>query len=307
MYNAEFWKSTLKADAVPAYESLYQAFKNGEKTAAFPRFSSCSYMDVYMRVIFDHPELFYYGSTFEYRESQTMVEMALTYSFPFAKYKQLLLVAQMTLEREFGHLKSSKDNYEKALFVHDWLSKHVTYDLESEDPFNALGPLLRGRGVCQGISLAAKWILDYLDTLSIVCFGKGDNGEKNEDHAWNIVYMKGLPYHVDYTFDLDGTHYYFGLDDETIRLDHTFERIPGVYCRSKKENYYVKEGLLFHDVPSANAALAERFAKGEKSVEIRLDDGSDEERSDLLLENTFEGSVEIRYDLKKQLYLFKRK
>ena len=91
---------------------------------------------------------------------------------------------------------------EKALLIHDRIALLCQYDYEnySNNSVPAIshkmyGVLGNGVAVCQGYAMTYGWLLDKV-------------GIKNEyvssdtlNHAWNIVYINNIPYHVDVTYD----------------------------------------------------------------------------------------------------------
>ena len=286
MYLAEFWRSTLKNEKEKqSYEAVLSAYQKGEKEITIPLSNHERFAEIYNYVIFDHPELFYYGSSYSWAPLPLGrgLGVRLEYSFPFAMASQLKAAAKIKLHNTFKKYVDAPGNFEKALAVHEFFVKNVKYNLESKDPFNALGPLMRGEGVCQGISLAAKWILDYLGVYSIVVPGIGDDGKTKEPHAWNIVYFKGVPYHIDYTYMLEGVfHNYFGLDDAQIATDHIFDLPKELACKRLYENYYVKKGLAFDSLQKAIDGINDIFLKGGNAAEVWIRDGEKTNRADYI-------------------------
>jgi len=93
-------------------------------------------------------------------------------------------------------------NYDKVHIVHDYLAQTNVYaktmlDSDTVDHYiyDASGVFVKHYAVCQGISLAFKYIMDY---LGIECALAVSN---NSDHAWNLVKLDGEWYHVDVTAD----------------------------------------------------------------------------------------------------------
>ncbi len=102
----------------------------------------------------------------------------------------------------------------KALILHDRLAIKCEYDLElaaaeeekdneeNEDVvpawdagFTAYGALVEGSAVCQGYTEAYEYLLEQVGIKSEQCSSNLLN------HVWNIVYINGIAYHVDVTWD----------------------------------------------------------------------------------------------------------
>ncbi len=94
---------------------------------------------------------------------------------------------------------TAQDDTEKAQYLYDYLCENVTFDLENlyndEDllKYTAYGAAVNGRAVCQGFaSLYYKLALAAGLDCRIVTGTRGDDA-----HAWNIVKIGDLWYHVD--------------------------------------------------------------------------------------------------------------
>ncbi len=104
-------------------------------------------------------------------------------------------------------LKGVKDNenltdVEKALLLHDRLALLCEYDYDNylagtipESSYNAYGVLVLNDAVCKGYALAYDYLLEQVGINSDYCASDDIN------HAWNIVYINNVPYHVDVTWD----------------------------------------------------------------------------------------------------------
>ena len=91
---------------------------------------------------------------------------------------------------------------EKALLLHDRLIEYCEYDYESylsgsvpDSSHSAYGVFCLGTAVCQGYAYAYDYLLEQVGIEAEYCASDALN------HAWNIVYIDGKPYHVDVTSD----------------------------------------------------------------------------------------------------------
>ena len=88
--------------------------------------------------------------------------------------------------------------------------------------FELAAPLLWGRGVCSGISKAAKFLFDQVGISSILMEGRTKDrpGSPGEEHCWLMVKIGGRRCHLDLTFDMTTkTRQYFNLSDQEILAD----------------------------------------------------------------------------------------
>ena len=137
-------------------------------------------------------------------------------------------------------------DYEKALWLHDYLTSHAYYDYTYTE-YGPDGVLLKGYGVCDSYSKDYQMLLNEFGIPNHRQEGKANGG----NHAWNVVYLGGKWCQIDPTWDDPGhndvpvsgneTHNYFGLTDSLMGVDHDYSiTYP---CDSLANMYYVRNGL----------------------------------------------------------------
>lgn len=139
------------------------------------------------------------------------------------------------------------NEFEKALYIHDYIVMHCEYDLELLDYMEANGGivvgseyynekyseysvLVNGTGVCGSYALAYRAVLN---AAGMDCLYLSSNAMS---HAWNMVKIDGKWYHVDCCWDdpVPDTYgrarrtYFLRTDDEIMSLRH-YSWIPGTY------------------------------------------------------------------------------
>lgn len=142
-----------------------------------------------------------------------------------------------------------KTDYDKALWLHDWLLKKAQHD-ESSKWVGAEAALTRGTGTSQAYASAYTKLLDAAGIENAVL--RDDNA-----NAWNVVKLDGRWYHVDCFLDdvelnsadtVDLRHLYFGLTDTLIakvhppHADRCRDEGYATPAISYECNYYVKHG-----------------------------------------------------------------
>ena len=144
-------------------------------------------------------------------------------------------------------------DYEKALWLHDWIVDNCSYDYNVnkeqtlDEPFvycgidGALSP--RQLGTCESYYSGYALLLNKANIENGRMTGNG--------HVWNAVKMDGEWYQVDPTWDdpgyslagIDLKHLYFGLTDDIMTLVHSDHRPhAGFESSSLADNYLVKNG-----------------------------------------------------------------
>lgn len=158
-------------------------------------------------------------------------------------------------------------DYEKALWLHDWIIDNCEYD-NSLIYSGAENALIRGIGTCEAYHGAYALLLEKAGLLSGRMTGNG--------HAWTAVKMDGEWYQVDTTWDDPGyasasdyeRHLYFGLPDEILQMVHSDHRPQvGYESNAYDNNYFIKTGEIkqwadpfIPQIEQQLAAAAEQFS-----------------------------------------------
>lgn len=172
-------------------------------------------------------------------------------------------------------------DYEKALWLHDWLLQQLDYD-HSLKWSSAESALTRRLGTCQAYESA------YSKLLTAAGITNAETRDIYDGHIWNAVKLDGKWYQVDCTWDdtkdnyynFDPTHLYFGLTDELMALAHDGHNkiytASGYVARSTSlaDNYFVRNG----DAAKWARVYADRIQKnlnaGKTKFEVSTDNAS---------------------------------
>lgn len=94
---------------------------------------------------------------------------------------------------------------EKVAYIDSYLSAHIRYELTAPHRGNLIGALVDGKCVCEGYAHAFFYLCQKsgVDAVCIPGYAKA-NGE-TEGHMWNGVFIDGVLYAVDATWN-DSTH-----------------------------------------------------------------------------------------------------
>ena len=124
---------------------------------------------------------------------------------------------------------SCSSDYDRALALHDWLVTHTAYD-NSYTHYGSEGVLFHGTGVCNAYTLTYSRLLSAVGVSSMTVSGTATdrNTGNTGGHAWTLVKLDGVWYHVDTTWDdpiPDGRerHTYFCLTDAQMAVDHSWD------------------------------------------------------------------------------------
>ena len=172
-------------------------------------------------------------------------------------------------------------DYEKALWLHDWLIQQLDYD-NSLKWSSAESALTRKLGTCQAYESA------YSQLLTAAGIENAETRDTYDGHTWNAMKLDGEWYQVDCTWDdtkdnfynFDATHLYFGLTDELMALAHkghnNIYTTAGYSTRSTSlaDNYFVKNGAAKEWAQNYVDRIQKNLNAGKTEFTISADNAS---------------------------------
>ncbi len=146
---------------------------------------------------------------------------------------------EQKIEDILAQARTYETDFEKELFIHDYLCRNITYDhFAAENPDEAdplswtvYGALMNGKCVCEGYSRSMQLICQRLGIPCSLVTGFGMGGP----HMWNIIRIGDGLYYLDVTFDdsieklestsskIDCLYDYFNVTAEMLEADHYFD------------------------------------------------------------------------------------
>lgn len=157
--------------------------------------------------------------------------------------------------------------------LHTHFITNIRY-VESPDSHTVVGPLLRGQGVCDGISKAFKLCCDLrgIECRNIQGILCGDR------HMWSRVFLSGGWYNIDVTADLgvsdegfEAFDYYL-VSDMTIMKDHSLDPDVALICNRDDRDFYITNGLVMANPGALWDAVIEHSAEKEFRIAFRVTD-----------------------------------
>lgn len=90
---------------------------------------------------------------------------------------------------------------EKVAYINNYLAKKIEYDLDAPLRGNIIGALVYGRCVCEGYAQAFTYLAALSGIKAVNIPGYATDNGKTEGHMWNGVFLNGLLYAVDSTWN----------------------------------------------------------------------------------------------------------
>lgn len=259
-------------------QAVYYAMKSGFQSLAasfpVPKRSGPELTDIFFRLRLDCPEIFYVtGFKYRYYQESANAELAPEYLFDKGRIKEHQQAMRARVEK-LARQAASRSEWEKELYIHDFICENVRYDkLKKPYSHEIIGPLGQGVGVCEGIAKSVKILCDALGIWCMIAVSEA-NAQKNIKyrHAWNIVRIGGVFYHLDATFDnslgKNGPvrYDYFNLDDKSIFRDHEPVIYPAPACVEGGHFYYREKKLSFTKLEEVEKRALQAARKGRTLV-----------------------------------------
>lgn len=252
-----YYRTILSEPEKRAYDKIREGLLSYFPSIFVLGMTSSQIQDIFEKIKQDNPWLFYVETAaYQYAPLCNSGSVIPKYRFTKEEVDATLQAIIRKCSSIVNGMMSNTES-EKELVIHDFFCKNVYYDNDfAASSFECVGPLLFGKGVCDGISKAAKLLFDFADIEALQVCGKSSqphhSGSFSSDlHAWNIVKVDGRYYHLDITFDLTTQAFniirydYFNLSDNEIRLDHEILSSPIPKCPTSN-NYYMINGLYMH-------------------------------------------------------------
>lgn len=190
-----------------------------------------------------HPSVTLWGDNAELDQT-AKADFIFTDAFPGMQPEEMFREMKQEAARILETAPKTGSDYDKALFVHDYLVEHTCYDLQGsmQDGFQlchtAYGALVNHSAVCMGYAAAYQYLLRELGVHCMLAGGTAQSSLKenfpqlDDSHVWNCVELDGEYYWVDVTWDdpLDQNgqeiggpvrHEYCFVDDNKIFEERT--------------------------------------------------------------------------------------
>lgn len=177
-------------------------------------------------------------------------------------------------------------DYERALYLYDWLLTHVAYTERETHDQTAYAALCEGQAVCGGIADAYVYLLERggIPARAVTGTSVSSSGA-SERHAWVAAELNGAVYYFDPTWDLQDegsaealpdylSHTWFALTAARMAVRHTPDA-TGFWpdSRANADNYYVRSGYTAAEatVAAAAAAVRSQWEDGRAVLEFRCE------------------------------------
>lgn len=248
-----YYFECLSKEEAAVYEVMLSGLLRYSKEIACHGCTVSQVQKIYHFLKLDVPELFYIKSIrIRYlTENASHCTVIPEYRFTISQSHDTLICMSRHCKELVDKYKQCSD-FQKEKAIHDYIATTVKYkDTEAPYSHEAPGAVLYQIGVCEGIAKAFKYLSDQLGLQSVVVFGSSNEQGNEGGHAWNLVRINGVFYHIDTTFDTTIStscirYDYFNLSDAHIQSSHHWSdelpECPRTFGMYEKMGCYFKRG-----------------------------------------------------------------
>ena len=186
--------TTLTASEKEVYREVYDSVNTMRENTRLSTTDTDILDKCFNYCIMDHPELFFtdgYKATVT-TVGDTTVGLSISgkYTMSAQKRKDYQTRIDKAVDKILEDAPVDDSDYEKVKYCFDYIVSHTSYNVNAANNQNIISVFINGESVCQGYTLAMKYLLDRLGVESAVIYGtaNGDN------HSWNIVKIDGKLY-----------------------------------------------------------------------------------------------------------------
>lgn len=282
-------RSVLRPTEQKLYDGIERALLRHERVIPIAAGPGLHVEDILYTVIGDHPELIYFDKSHFLAGSglflKTRLELRGVITGAVEKKREMALQDAVE-EAAFEVDKASRDDFEILRGISEYIQKSTRYDYTAaanpggryKEAHSAYGALVEHSAVCDGIASAFCCIAKELGFPCMVVSGTSHlPNEKPVNHAWVILSYDGALYHLDPTWDLnlyEGArvygYTYFGLDDDAIALDHTWNIQKTPSCRGQELNYFSHNGLVIQSRDDIRKVTRQQLRSGQNVIWLQL-------------------------------------
>ena len=243
----EYWKGKLNAVEQRAYEDVLAAVSRRQERIPVKGVQPHALSQIHRAVYYDHPELFYMTHAPGVQQSVGLFGASVTFLCKSIFSPGVISTYQRKIEEVKASLAPdlarARNDYEKEKVVCDYLLRHVSYHIDNTLNQNAGTALAQGRAQCSGFAKAVKLLFDHIGIKCLIIDGEVDDAASGQrgPHAWNIVLIDGVWYHLDVTMMLGANtqkiepfrYLYLNWSDAQMRAMHKWDATLYPVCNTE--------------------------------------------------------------------------
>lgn len=234
------------------YTALYYGIKNMDEKIKLPYTLDSQEYEKVFNLLYRQESSFFYLDT-QYFLSDKMSEAKMIYHISKEEKQDYQREINEKVLPILEAVSQKETEYEKILYIHDYLAKNCQYSQNDEPNMNTIyGCLVNNLSQCEGYAKTLLYLARESGLSAMTIVGQTNNGV---NHEWNVVRVDGKYYNIDLTWndplseeDTGRQWYlYFNVrDDEINNITHfpSGNNYIPPECNSTESNYYYMNNLM---------------------------------------------------------------
>lgn len=233
------------------YAVILQSVYSMPEKIEVPELTDGDFSKVFEALSYDNPDLFCLGISSKLVKEGKKTYFVPEYSISYDEYTAKLTEVNAIASAIASNAVSYTSEYERELYIHDYIINHCTYELGASFGNDIYGCLVNGKASCEGYSRAFQYILSAVGIDNRLITGEAADSEGNYiGHMWNYMIIGGDGYFTDVTWDDPSSdssvlrHTYFNNTTAEILVTHRDIKQSVPFCNATKFNFFVYENSL---------------------------------------------------------------
>ena len=196
----KFYYQQLKENEKQVYKEILEGIRENREEIYIHASDAERANEIFQYILKDHPDIFWCDGTISattYGGTETYTVLKPTYTYDEASKETMRAEIEGAVSQCLSGISAEDSEYNKILYVYEYIVDTVDYDLEAPDNQNIYSVFIHRRSVCAGYSKAAQYLLERLGVFCTYVTGITSGGQ---NHAWNLVMCEGDYYYLDVTW-----------------------------------------------------------------------------------------------------------
>ncbi len=290
-----YWRERLTDEGKRIYDSVCLALAQGDNRAVVRIRAANAAQEAMRAVLYDKPQYFWFSSSVRFSMSLrgSSMEWSPLYKQRDIPQIQRAFSSAVAACRANGEVETEKK-------IAEYLVRSVRYAVDNTYNQNAAAALYFKEAQCSGFASAVKYLCDELGIWCIMVDGtlRATSTGRTEPHAWNIVRIGGVYYHLDVT-NMAGANtdkpkdlrfMYFNYADSQMS-NYTWNRASVPACVTNTGSPQTKGAsgnLCFTNMAALRTEIEKACKDGRESMTFSLSVGESTKEKMSLVESSLQ-------------------
>lgn len=241
----------LADDEKLLYATILQSVYSMPERIEVPALTTGDFGKVFEAISYDNPDLFCLSTSSTLIQEGKKIFFLPEYNMTYEEYSSKLAEANAIASKIASNAIQYTSDYERELYIHDYIINHCTYELNSQNVNDIYGCLVNAKASCEGYSRTFQYLLSAVGIDNRLITGQAaDSSDKFIGHMWNYVIIDDNGYFTDITWDdpsTDGSvlrHTYFNVTTSDILVAHKEIHQTVPLCTTSKYNFFTYENAV---------------------------------------------------------------